>query len=190
MRAMHPVTESGPAARLHPAPTAMRPQRQLAASFLVVILLLVLADCVGAKKKKMKKKYEVRRHKDGPLPNPAVPARCSACRAVASDLSKRLEPFEVRHPTRSARDETSVSAAVADLRGVLLLCCGQGKSIGELRMIELIEGPGAKVLGNNLGHLCMAMKIRWHYTTIMEAPDLFGEEDVKSFPTRAGEPLA
>ena len=75
----------------------MRPQRRLAMATLAVSLLL-LADSAGAKKKKMKKnKYKVVRHKDGPLANPSMPSRCSACRAVASDLCERLEPFEVRH---------------------------------------------------------------------------------------------
>jgi hypothetical protein len=28
----------------------------------------------------------------------------------------------------------------------LLLCCGQGKSISEIKLVELIEGPGAEIL--------------------------------------------
>ena len=84
-------------------------------------------------------------------------ARCSACRAVASDLAERLEPF-------------------------------QSKSPSEIQMMEVIEGPDD--LGHNLGHICMAMKVRWHYLTIMDGVDRFSEAEIKAFAKRAGEPLA
>ena len=126
--------------------------------FLSLLALLLVLDPVLAKKeKKTKKKYKVIRHQDGPLVNPSMIARCSACRAVASDLTDRLESFK-------------------------------NKSVSELQMTELIEGPDN--LGHNLGHICMAMKVRWHYLTIMQAPSRFSEAEIKSFPKRAGEPLA
>lgn len=126
--------------------------------FLLLLALLLVPDPALAKKeKKAKKKYKVIRNKDGPLAKPSMIARCSACRAVASDLSERLEPFKK-------------------------------KSVSELQMTELIEGPDN--LGHNLGHICMAMKVRWHYLTIMQDPERFSEAEIKAFPKRAGEPLA
>ena len=125
---------------------------------LLLSLLLVLDPaCAKNKKKSNKKKYKVIRHKDGPLKNPSMIARCSACRAVASDLTERLEPFKNKSPS-------------------------------EVQMMEVIEGPDN--LGHNLGHLCMAMKVRWHYLTIMQDPERFSEAEIKAFPKRAGEPLA
>lgn len=103
------------------------------------------------------RRYKVVRHKDGPVKNPAMVARCSACRAVASDLSERLEPFKAKSPS-------------------------------EIQMMEVIEGPDN--LGHNLGHICMAMKVRWHYLTIMDDVERFSEAEIKAFPKRAGEPLA
>lgn len=129
---------------------------RLPAGLLLASLLLVLVlDPAWAKKKK--KKYKVIRHKDGPVVNPSMIARCSACRAVASDLSERLSPFANKTPS-------------------------------EVQMMEVIEGPDD--LRHNLGHICMAMKVRWHYLTIMQDPDRFSEAEIKAFPKRAGESLA
>ena len=117
--------------------------------FLSLLALLLVPDpALGKKEKKAKKKYKVIRNKDGPLAKPSMIARCSACRAVASDLSERLEPFKK-------------------------------KSVSELQMTELIEGPDN--LGHNLGHICMAMKVRWHYLTIMQDPERFSEAEIKAF---------
>eukprot|EP01046_Picozoa_sp_COSAG06_P042385 COSAG06_NODE_5392_length_3506_cov_1.770968_8_plen_92_part_00 len=40
-----------------------------------------------------------------------------------------------------------------------------------------MQGPDN--LGHNLGHICMAMKVRWHYLTIMDGVDRFSEEEIR-----------
>ena len=152
----------------------MGPRRLL---LLAAAILLLLAPSGAKKKKKGAAKP--------PRPKaPAMLSRCSACHAVASDLTERLAPYE-------------------------------GRDVPEVQMLELIEG--ADNLGHNLGHLCNAMKIRWHRVvaprplptpprlssgwkqlcaevcrcsqTIMEKQDAFTEADVRAFPPRAGEAL-
>ena len=45
----------------------------------------------------------------------------------------------------------------------------EGRDVPEVQMLELIEG--ADNLGHNLGHLCNAMKIRWHHVvTLLTSP--------------------
>ena len=106
----------------------MAPRRLL---LLAAAILLLLAPS-GAKKKKKKGAAKLPRPKA-----PAMLSRCSACHAVASDLTERLAPYE-------------------------------GRDVPEVQMLELIEG--ADNLGHNLGHLCNAMKIRWHHVVTPLTP--------------------
>ena len=88
-----------PASSAEMAAAAQRQHRlgRLGLLLLLLAVLLLLEPASSAKKKKQKKKkYKVVRHKDGPLVNPSMIARCSACRAVASDLSERLDPFQTK----------------------------------------------------------------------------------------------
>jgi hypothetical protein len=139
----------------------MRPPRRQAAILIgVIVALLLLADGVEAKKNMKNTKYKVRRHKDGPIKNPSMISRCSACRAVATDLSERMVAFDV-HTVIHSPCLCHTHSTLENVRRLTSgLSCDQGKQITELKLIDVIEGPGADILKHNLGHLCMAMKAR------------------------------
>eukprot|EP01048_Picozoa_sp_COSAG05_P032078 COSAG05_NODE_12082_length_484_cov_0.659740_1_plen_135_part_01 len=78
---------------------------------------------------------------------PPFQARCSACLAVASDLDERLQ-------------------VVA------------GRKISETKLAEILEEDVLRdVAGLNDPHMCNAMKLRWHYLTVMDKPDEFTEAE-------------
>jgi hypothetical protein len=99
-----------------------------------------------------------------------------------------------------------------------MVMSGVGKSISEVQLLDLLEGEHPHSKGLNDPHFCNAMKLRWHYLvyrrltppsqsdhapcdfrlilafmwpqTLMDNPDAFTEQEIKSWPKQANESMA